>query len=176
MAYEVFKGNRADVTTVPETVQTMEDKYGQAEGIWILDRGMVSEANLAFLRERKASYIVGTRKAQLRQFEAALRDRAEWHQVQGEVQVKLVPHPDGAGREQFVLCRSAARGAKEHAMLERQQERLLAKLVELDASLRAEPRHDLAAMGRRLGRWLGRYPAADKPWRSSPTGTAWPVG
>ena len=162
VAYEVFKGNRADVTTVPEIVQTMEEKYGQAERIWVLDRGMVSEANLAFLRQRKASYIVGTPKAQLRQFEAALLERGEWHEVQGEVQVKLAPHPDGAGREQFVLCRSAARGAKERAMLERQQERLLGKLVELDASLRSEPRCDLAAVGRRLGRWLGRYPAADK--------------
>jgi transposase len=162
VAYEVFKGNRADVTTVPEIVQMMEEKYGQAERIWVLDRGMVSEANLAFLRQRKASYIVGTPKAQLRQFEAALLEREAWHEVQGEVQVKLVPHPDGDGGEQFVLCRSAARAAKERAMLERQQERLLGKLVELDASLRAEPRGDLAAVGRRLGRWLGRYPAADK--------------
>ena len=56
----------------------------------------------------------------------------------------------------------AARAAKERAMLERQQERLLDKLGALDASLRAEPRRDLAAVGRRLGRWLGRYPAADK--------------
>lgn len=162
VAYEVFKGNRADVTTVPEIVRTMEDKYGQAERIWVLDRGMVSEANLAFLRERNASYIVGTPKAQLRQFESALLERAEWHEVQGEVQVKLVPHPDGAGREQFVLCRSVARAAKERAMLERQQERLLGKLVELDASLRAEPRRDVGPVNRRLGRWLGRYPAADK--------------
>lgn len=62
LAYEVFKGNRTDVTTVPEIVTAMEAKYGQAERIWVLDRGMVSEANLAFLRERKASYIVGTPK------------------------------------------------------------------------------------------------------------------
>jgi transposase len=80
LAYEVFKGNRTDVTTVPEIVKAMEEKYGQAERIWVLDRGMVSEANLAFLRERKASYLVGTPKAQLRQFEAALLEDKDWQQ------------------------------------------------------------------------------------------------
>jgi transposase len=162
VAYEVFKGNRTDVTTVEEIVTAMEGKYGQAERIWVLDRGMVSEGNLAFLRARKASYIVGTPKAQLRQFEAQLLEGKDWQQVRADVEVKLVPHPDGQGREQFVLCRSAARREKEKAMLERQAERLFAQLVTLDASLRKKPNANLGAVGRRLGRWLGRYPAADK--------------
>jgi len=162
LAYEVFKGNRTDVTTVPEIVKAMEEKYGQAERIWVLDRGMVSEANLAFLRERKASYLVGTPKAQLRQFEAALLEDKDWQQVREDVEVKLLAHPDGAGREQFVLCRSQARREKEKAMLARQEERLFGKLLELDTSLRHKTNADLAAVGRRLGRWLGRYPAADK--------------
>lgn len=162
VAYEVFKGNRTDVTTVEEIVTAMETKYGQAERIWVLDRGMVSEANLAFLRGRQAQYIVGTPKAQLRQFEAALLEGKDWQQVRADVEVKLLAHPDGQGREQFVLCRSQARRAKEQAMLARQQERLLAQLFALDTALRAKPCADLAAVGRRLGRWLGRYPAADK--------------
>lgn len=162
VAYEVFKGNRVDVTTVEEIVTTMEGKYGQAERIWVLDRGMVSEDNLAFLRERKASYIVGTPKAQLRQFEAALLEEKDWQRVREDVEVKLVAHPDGKGREQFVLCRSEARREKEKAMLERQAERLLAQLVAIDTSLRKKPHADLGAVGRRIGRWLGRYPAADK--------------
>ena len=162
VAYEVFQGNRVDVTTVEGIVTAMEDKYGQAERIWVLDRGMVSEDNLAFLRERKASYIVGTPKAQLRQFEAALLAEKDWQRVRADVEVKLVAHPDGQGREQFVLCRSEARREKEKAMLERQAERLLAQLVAIDASLRKKPQADLGAVGRRIGRWLGRYPAADK--------------
>lgn len=76
--------------------------------------------------------------------------------------MKLLAHPDGAGREQFVLCRSQARREKEKAMLARQEERLLGKLLELDTSLRHKANADLAAVGQRLGRWLGRYPAADK--------------
>jgi transposase len=162
VAYEVFPGNRVDVTTVEQMVETMEGKYGQAERIWVLDRGMVSESNLAFLRARNASYIVGTPKAQLRQFEAALLEEKDWQRVRADVEVKLVAHPDGQGREQFVLCRSEARREKEKAMLERQAERLLAQLVSIDASLRKKPCADRDAVGRRIGRWLGRYPAADK--------------
>lgn len=162
VAYEVFKGNRTDVTTVPEIVATMEGKYGQAERVWVLDRGMVSEDNLALLRERKASYIVGTPKAQLRQFEAALLEEKDWQRVREDVEVKLLAAPDGAGREQFVLCRSQARRQKEKAMLARQEQRLLAKLLAIHASLQRRPCGDHGAVGRRIGRWLGRYPAADK--------------
>jgi hypothetical protein len=75
------------------------------------------------LRERKAHYLVGTPWAQLRQFEAALLDKNHWHQVREDVEVKLLDHPDGAGQEQFVLCRSQARQEKEKAMLARQQRR-----------------------------------------------------
>jgi transposase len=66
LAYEVFAGNTADVATVEEIVEAMEAKYGRARRIWVVDRGMVSEANLAFLRERGASYLVGTPKSRLR--------------------------------------------------------------------------------------------------------------
>jgi transposase len=161
MAYEVFAGNRSDVTTVEEIVTTMEKKYGKAERIWVMDRGMVSEANIEFMRERKAFYVVGTPKAELRHFEAVLLDRQGWKQVRPEVEVKLVDHPDGQGKEQYVLCRSQARREKEKAMLVRQQERLLAKLIELDQSLQRKPQRAEEA-ARRLGRWLGRYPAADR--------------
>ena len=63
LAYEVFAGNRADVTTVEEMVEVMEKHYGVAERIWVLDRGLVSEENLAYLCQNKARYIVGTPKS-----------------------------------------------------------------------------------------------------------------
>ncbi len=66
LAYEVFAGNRADVTTVEDIVRIMEEKYGKAKRIWVMDRGLVSEENIEFLRQRNAQYIVGTPKAQLR--------------------------------------------------------------------------------------------------------------
>jgi transposase len=161
LAYEVFAGNRADVTTVQDIIRVMEEKYGQAKRIWVMDRGMVSEENIEFLRERNAQYIIGTPKAQLRQFEAALLENKGWKQVREGVEVKLLAHPDGKGREQFVLCRSQARREKEKAMLARQEQRLWQKLLEIHQGLQKRPAPD-DQIERRVGRWLGRYPAADK--------------
>jgi transposase len=161
LAYEVFAGNRVDVTTVEEIVAVMEEKYGQAKRIWVMDRGMVSQENIEFLRARNAQYIVGTPKAQLRQFETALLEDQDWKQVRPEVEVKLLPHPDGKGHEQFILCRSQARREKEKAMLARQEERLWQKLLEIHRSLQKKP-VPADQIERRVGRWLGRFPAADK--------------
>ena len=69
LSFEVFAGNRTDVTTVEEIVTKMEEKYGQAQRVWVMDRGMVSEKNIAFLRARNARYLVGTPKSQLKEFE-----------------------------------------------------------------------------------------------------------
>ena len=84
-------------------VRLMEEKYGQARRIWVLDRGMISEENIDFLRAREARYLVGTPKSQLKRFEARLLDKSNWVQVQDGVEVKLVPHPDGGVEEQYVL-------------------------------------------------------------------------
>lgn len=76
LAYEVFAGNRADVTTVEEIVDLMEAKYGAAERIWAMDRGMVSEDNLDYLRAKRALYLVGTPKGRLKRFEQELLESA----------------------------------------------------------------------------------------------------
>jgi len=73
--FEVFAGNRTDVTTVGDMVRKMEERFGQAERVWVMDRGMVSEGNISLLRERKALYLVGTPKSQLRAYEAGWRRR-----------------------------------------------------------------------------------------------------
>jgi len=158
IAYEVFAGNRADVTTVQEIVEQMEDKYGQAQRIWVMDRGMVSEENLDWLRSRGVTYLVGTPKSQLRSYQAALLDHKEWQKIRDGLEVKLVVGP--TGEEKFILCRSQDRAAKEKAMLDRQLERLRSEIHKLDAALRQHPNKDLEAVGRRIGRWLGRYPSA----------------
>ena len=86
IGYEVFDGNRHDSTTVEEMVKAIEAKHGKAGRVWVMDRGMVSEANLAFLRERGNSYVVGTPKAMLRQFERHLTDK-NWTEVCAGVEV-----------------------------------------------------------------------------------------
>lgn len=161
LAYEVFAGNRSDVTTVEDIVDLMEKKYGRAERIWAMDRGMVSEENLDYLRERDALYIVGTPKGRLRKLEKEFLHAGDWQQVEPGVEVKLVDHPDGKGKERYVLCRSLARHEKEAAMLRRQRDRLRQKLIQIDTSLRkhkAKPE----PIERRIGKWLGRNTAAEK--------------
>jgi transposase len=160
LSFEVFAGNRADVSTVEDIVQAMENKYGQAERVWVMDRGMVSEANLAFLRERKARYLVGTPKSWLRAHEQVLLEQTDWKTVQDGLEVRLVEQPGGEPGERYVLCRSGARAEKERAMLLRQSERLTAELIKIDAWLRRSPQADQETVGRRIGRHLGKYPAA----------------
>lgn len=162
MGYEVFAGNTADVTTVEDMIAMMETKYGRAKRIWVMDRGMVSEENIDFLRQRDARYIVGTPKKQLKTFEAQLLDPQGWAEVQPGVEVKLLAHPDGGRAEQYILCRSAARREKEAAMIQLQRERLRAQLNKTHATLQRHPAQDPGVIERRIGRWLGRFPAAER--------------
>jgi transposase len=158
LGYEVFAGSRNDATTVEEIVGAMERKYGRANRVWVMDRGMVSEANLKFLRSRDGHYIVGTPKAMLRQFEQHLVDQ-DWEEVQEGVAVKLVPGPEGD--ETFILARSVDRREKEKAMHQRFVERLEAALCKMQASAESGRLKDEAVANRRLGRLFGQY------WRAA---------
>jgi transposase len=158
LGYEVFPGNRNDAKTVEEIVLAMEKKYGRARRVWVMDRGMVSEDNLEFLRSREGQYIVGTPKAMLRRFEEHLLEKG-WHEVQEGVEVKLVPGPNGS--ETFVLARSADRRKKEEAMHRRFGERFETALVRMQAQADSGRLKDLAVANRRLGR------LAQRNWRAS---------
>jgi hypothetical protein len=158
LGYEVFAGNTNDSTTVERIVGAMERKYGQAQRVWVMDRGMVSEANLEFLRARGGSYIVGTPKAMLHRFEQYLTER-DWHEVQAGVEVKLVPGPEGD--ETFILARSADRQKKEQAMHERFFTRMEAALQKMQASAESGRLKDESAAHQRLGRLKERY------WRAA---------
>jgi transposase len=154
LGYEVFAGNRNDATTVEEIVEAMEKKYGRANRVWVMDRGMVSEENLRFLRQRNGQYIVGTPKAMLRQFEEYLT-RQDWHEVQEGVEVQLVPGPEGD--ETFVLARSKDRREKEKAMHQRFVDRLETALKKMQASAECGRLKDEATANRRLGRLMCQY-------------------
>ena len=121
---------------------------------------MVSEANIAFLRERKARYLIGTPKSWLRHHEAALLAQTDWQEVQAGLEVRFVAQPDGQPGERYVLCRSAARADKERAMLQRQSDQLALALGRIARRLERKPTGDLEAVGRQIGRALGKYPAA----------------
>jgi transposase len=152
LGYEVFAGNRSDVTTVKEIVEAMERKYGQANRIWVMDRGMVSTDNVEFLRQGGRRYILGTPKSMLRKFEPQLLD-SNWREVHQGLEVKLCLAPDG--EEVFILCRSAQRQLKEQAMHDRFERRIEQKL-EAMAEGCAKRKQDPLKVAQRVGRLLGK--------------------
>jgi transposase len=154
LAYEVFDGNRADVTTVEDMVDFMEAKYGRAGRVWVMDRGMVSEENLEFLRRRHDHYLVGTPKSMLKRFERELLEGG-WEEVQPGVEIKLVKSPEGA-EESFVLCRSDKRGEKESAILNRFVSRMESGLEKLARQAEKGTLKDRYIAGQRIGRLLER--------------------
>jgi transposase len=152
LAFEVFDGNRPDVTTTQEMVQMMETKYGKANRIWVMDRGMVSEDNLGFMRKVGARYLVGTPKVLLKKFEQELLEQ-NWEAVQPGVEVKLCRSPEGTD-ETFVLCRSQGRKEKENAILNRFLTRLESKLDHLARQAETGKVRDKQKVERRIGRLL----------------------
>ena len=154
VAYEVFDGNRHDSTTLQEIIEVMEEKHGKANRIWVLDRGMVSEDNLEFLRDQDGHYIVGTPRSTLKSFEKDLLEQ-DWMQVEDGIEVKLRPGPDGS--ETFILCRSSARREKEKAMHERFEKRIEEGLQSLKRRLdKAKKKPHRTQVERQIGRLLGK--------------------
>lgn len=153
LSFEVFDGNRADVTTVEEMVVKMEEKYGQAKRIWVVDRGMVSEDNLQFMRERGAHYLVGTPRSMLRNFEQELLEK-DWQEVQHGVEVKLCKNSDNK-EETFVLCRSQGRKEKENAILNRFVSRFEEGLSRLESLAEEGKLKNRQKIERQIGRLMG---------------------
>ena len=159
LGYEVFPGNRTDVTTVEEIVETMETRYGLAQRIWVMDRGMTSEENLEWLRQTQRRYLVGTPKHELRKWARQIAEAEDWHAVRDGVEAKQCVGPDG--RETFVLVRSIERREKEHAMHARFCRRIEAGLSKLAQRItRARRPLDRGRLERQVGRLLERNPRA----------------
>ena len=155
LGYEVFAGNRTDVTTVEEIVTTMERRYGRAHRVWVMDRGMASAENIAWLQGGQRLYVIGASKSELKTFAGALADRRDWRQVRDGVEDKVCAGPDGS--ETFLLVRSAERQHKEQAMHARFCDRIETALQSLQRRIeRAQKPVDRGAAERQIGRLLGR--------------------
>ncbi len=154
LGYEQLAGNRADVSTVREMVEKIERQYGKAGRIWVMDRGMVSEETLAFLGSEDRRYIVGGQRGQLAQFREELASPEGWEEIAGGLWAKLVD--PGGRRERFVLCRSAARGVKERAMLARFAEKIEEGLRGLAQACGGKRRVSQGQVERRVGALLSR--------------------
>jgi len=152
LGYQLFAGNRNDVTTLEEIVDRIERLYGKANRIWVMDRGMISEENVRFLKEAGRRYIVGTPKGLLKRFERELLAQ-DWHQVHTGLEVRFCPAP--GGEELFVLCRSAQRKEKEQAMHERFEKRIEEGLEKIAVSCRKR-KQEPVVVAQRVGRLLGQ--------------------
>jgi transposase len=157
-SYETFDGNRADVSTVETILRMVERKYGKARRIWIFDRGIVSEENLAAIRKRGGQYLVGTRRQQMKRFEAELL-KEDWTRVKPEVEVKKVAIPQG--EETYILCRTAGRQEKEKAIRERFCSQMEQALQHLEKTMATGRLKDRNRMERRLGKIQARHPSVN---------------
>src|SRR5512145_1157745 len=122
LGYELFSGNSSDVTTVQQIVESMEERFGKVNRVWVMDRGMVSAENIAWLNTTGRRYVIGTARAELRRWSKQLADKTSWRQIREDVEVKICRGPEGS--ETFLLCRSASRMEKEKAMHERFSKRI----------------------------------------------------
>ena len=154
-SYELFDGNRADVTTVEAILRTVERKYGKARRVWIFDRGVVSEENLAAIRKRSGAYLVGTRRSKLKQFEAELL-KDDFEKIRPDVEVKRIQIP--GGEETYILCRTTGRKEKEKAIRSRFVAKIEKALTGLEKRIVEGKLKDRGKMWMQLGRIQASHP------------------
>jgi transposase len=155
LGYEVFAGNRTDVTTVAEIVGMMERRYGRAQRVWVMDRGMTSAENIAWLQSTERPYLIGASKSELKKLAPQLAEARDWRQVRDGVEAKVCAGPEGS--EIFLLVRSTERQQKEQAMHARFCARIETGLASLHARLAgARKPVDRSTTERQIGRLLGR--------------------
>jgi transposase len=159
VGYEVFAGNRADTTTMQDIVSLMEEKYGHANRVWVTDRGMSSEENIAYLEGRGSFYLMGASRSLLKQYEAEFHDGGGWQSIREGLSVKLVK---GSGNEKYVLCKSADRAKKEESMLQRQLEKFRGGIEKKSSLLARNPSQKTQSVQQGVGRLRERYPSASK--------------
>jgi len=154
-SYELFDGNRADVSTVEAILRTVERKHGKARRVWIFDRGVVSEENLVAIRKRGGQYLVGTPRSKLKQFEQELL-KDDFEKIRPEVQVKQIRIP--GGEETYILCRTAGRKEKEKAIRCRFVAKIEKALAGLQKRIAEGKLRDRFKMERNLGRIQASHP------------------
>jgi hypothetical protein len=154
LAYEVLPGNTADCKTLRMFLARIEQQYGRARRVWVMDRGIPTEAVLAEMRgsDPPVQYLVGTPKGRLSRLEKQLLAKP-WQEARAGVQVKLLAEDD----ELYVYAESVDRVSKERAMRKRQLKWLWKRLRELAAM--EIPREEMLM---KLGAARARAPTA---WR-----------
>jgi transposase len=166
VGHEIFAGSQQDGPSLPLMIAALKRRFGLHQGdTVVVDRGMASAPCLAALRAEQLHYLVATRQSERLRFLAEFEDLAAFtpvrrnvsptnaYQHKSHVQVRALER-DG---ELWVLCLSEGRQAKDRAIRDKHQTRLLADLAALQKSA-AAGRLTVAQVYERLGRLRERYP------------------
>ena len=171
--HEVFKGNKSDKTALPEIVDAVSAKFGSMRRIWVVDRGLATSKSLQYLKDHQQSFLVGTPKGMLKEFDAELCT-SDWTLVREKVQVKVVQR-DG---EAYVLARSRLRRKKERAIRRKQLHGLRDDLRKLSIRVSSGNLKDPDKVQQAIGRLAERWPTARPfvcvvatPWAKDQPGT-----
>jgi transposase len=157
LAHFTLAGNTQDVETVEKIVQTVEQRYGRAVGVWVMDRGMVSKQKLKFLSRPGRRYVIALRRTEVARFQKHL-GRKGWQRLKDrpEVQVKAVQRRTVS----YLLVRSRARRQKERAIRRRQHRALADALKRLEKRVSAKRLKKRDKILERVGQLKGKYPKA----------------
>jgi transposase len=180
-AHEVFAGNRQDRSSVDEMLGILEQRTGRkGGGTVIVDRGMAFDDNLQQIRSRGHHYVVACRQSERLQWLDELEQEQDWQEVlrepsptnpaqkKSQVWVKRLETPEHL----FILCRSEGRQAKDRAIREKQEKRLLTDLSRLQTRV-AKKRIVEAKVHEAIGRLKERYPRVARYYRLSFDAGSW---
>lgn len=158
LAYEVLPGNTSDKTTLKEFLRKIEAQYGKADRIWVMDRGIPTEAVLEEMRKADppVSYLVGTPKGRLTKLERDLL-ALSWQEVRPGVKVKLLPRE----QELYVFAQSEDRTQKERAMRRSQLKKLVKRLQQLEQMSFKDSRELVLKLGEAKGRYRNAWRLLD---------------
>ena len=166
-AHEVFDGNRTDRTTVAEMLDALEGRVGRTRGATVVvDRGMAFDDNLQEIKDRHYHYLVASRQGERNEHLDDFEDEEGWQEIlrapsptnPGQQKTRVVVKRKVVGDEVHILCKSDGREAKDRAIREKHEQRLLGDLRKLQARVATGKLKDAAKVHEAIGRLKERYP------------------
>lgn len=157
LAHYTLAGNTKDVQTVKKVITEVEKRFGTAQRIWVMDRGMISDETLAFLSKPERKYLLATRRSELARFQKHL-SQGKWQTLAGHEDI--VVKPIKRGKVAYLLVRSRPRRQKERAIRRRQRRALARALRQLQQTVAAGRLKSRDKILERIGRLKGKYPKA----------------
>ena len=157
LAHYTLAGNTRDVQTVKKVITEVEKRFGAAQRIWVMDRGMISKETLAFLSKPQRKYLLATRRSELARFQKHL-SQGKWQTLAGHA--AIVVKPIKRGQVAYLLARSRPRRQKERAIRRRQRRALARALRQLQQTVAQGRLKSRDKILERIGRLKGKYPKA----------------